>query len=122
MLRSRGGMNRKPGVSVKPRQAGPEERLGYYAKPKLLIVDEFGYLPFEPDTAPLCLQPVSRRHERGSSRATGGSRPFQYVGCFSRPDELVGVFLDHEALAHQLDGASAYRRHKPVLIDIAFFQ
>ena len=25
-----------------------EDRLGHYAKPKLLIVDELGYLPFEP--------------------------------------------------------------------------
>jgi hypothetical protein len=28
-----------------------EERLGFYAKPKLLIVDELGYLPFEPNAA-----------------------------------------------------------------------
>ena len=28
-----------------------EERLGFFAKPKLLIVDELGYLPFEPNAA-----------------------------------------------------------------------
>src|SRR5918998_97102 len=28
-----------------------EERLARYAKPKLLIVDEFGYLPLEPNAA-----------------------------------------------------------------------
>lgn len=30
-----------------------DERLTYYGKPKLLIVDELGYLPFEPDAAHL---------------------------------------------------------------------
>src|SRR6201981_2226303 len=43
-----------------------EERLGFFAKPKLLIVDELGYLPFEPNAAHLFFQLVSRRYERGS--------------------------------------------------------
>jgi DNA replication protein DnaC len=33
---------------------GPlEERLAQFAKPKLLIIDELGYLPFEPNAAHL---------------------------------------------------------------------
>jgi DNA replication protein DnaC len=53
-----------------------DERLTYYGKPKLLIVDELGYLPFEPDAAHLFFQLVSRRYERGamlvtSNRAVG---------------------------------------------------
>ena len=58
-----------------------EERLTHFAKPKLLIVDELGYLPLEPDAAHLFFQLVSRRYERGamlitSNRAVGewGSR------------------------------------------------
>ena len=43
-----------------------EERLMHYAKPKLLIIDELGYLPFEPDAAHLFFQLVSRRYERGA--------------------------------------------------------
>ena len=43
-----------------------EERLGFFAKPKLLIVDELGYLPFETNAAHLFFQLVSRRYERGS--------------------------------------------------------
>ena len=39
-----------------------EERLTHYAKPKLLIIDELGYLPFEPDAAHLFFQLVSRRY------------------------------------------------------------
>jgi DNA replication protein DnaC len=30
-----------------------EERLAQFAKPKLLIIDELGYLPFEPNAAHL---------------------------------------------------------------------
>lgn len=30
-----------------------EEKLAHYAKPKLLIIDELGYLPFEPEAAHL---------------------------------------------------------------------
>ena len=37
------------------------DRLAFYAKPKLLIVDELGYLPFERHAAHLFFQLVSRR-------------------------------------------------------------
>ena len=47
-----------------------EERLARYAKPKLLIVDEFGYLPLEPHAAHLFFALVSRRYERGSLLVT----------------------------------------------------
>src|SRR2546427_4346400 len=42
-----------------------EDRLTHFGKPRLLIVDELGYLPFEPDAAHLFFQLVSRRYERG---------------------------------------------------------
>lgn len=47
-----------------------DERLARYAKPKLLIIDEFGYLPLEPHAAPLFFALVSRRYERGSMLVT----------------------------------------------------
>jgi len=37
-----------------------EERLSFYAKPKLLIIDELGYLPFETNAAHLFFQLVSQ--------------------------------------------------------------
>ena len=43
-----------------------EERLLHYGKPKLQIVDELGYLPFEPEAAHLFFQLVSRRYEARS--------------------------------------------------------
>jgi DNA replication protein DnaC len=44
-----------------------EERLSFFAKPKLLIVDELGYLPFESDAAHVFYQLVARRYERGAT-------------------------------------------------------
>ena len=43
-----------------------EQRMAQLAKPKLLIMDEFGYLPFEPAAAHLLFQLISRRYEKGS--------------------------------------------------------
>ncbi|WP_439711348.1 IS21-like element helper ATPase IstB [Bradyrhizobium diazoefficiens] len=41
-----------------------DEKLLALSKPKLLIVDELGYLPLEPDAAHLFFQLVSRRYSR----------------------------------------------------------
>ena len=47
-----------------------DDRLMQLSKPKLLIIDELGYLPFEPNAAHLFFQLVSRRYERGSMMIT----------------------------------------------------
>jgi DNA replication protein DnaC len=47
-----------------------EERLSHYSKPKRLIVDELGYLPFAPHAAHPLFQLVSKRYERGSLLVT----------------------------------------------------
>jgi DNA replication protein DnaC len=52
---------------VKGQQQGTlESRLAQYAKPKLLIIDELGYLPLEPQAGHLFFQLISRRYEQGS--------------------------------------------------------
>jgi DNA replication protein DnaC len=43
-----------------------EDRIVLFSKPKLLIIDELGYLPLERDAAHLFFQLVSRRYERGA--------------------------------------------------------
>ena len=40
------------------------------SKPKLLIVDELGYLPLEPQAAHLFFQLISRRYEKGAMLIT----------------------------------------------------
>jgi DNA replication protein DnaC len=51
-----------------------DEKLSHFSKPKLLIIDELGYLPFEPDAAHLLFQLVSRRYERGAIMITSTAR------------------------------------------------
>ena len=51
-----------------------EEKLVQLSKPKLLIIDELGYLPLEPAAAHLFFQLVSRRYERASVLITS-NRP-----------------------------------------------
>jgi DNA replication protein DnaC len=43
-----------------------EERLKHYSLPKLLIIDEIGYIPIDHHGAHLFFQLISRRYERGS--------------------------------------------------------
>jgi DNA replication protein DnaC len=55
------------GSLVKGQQQGTlESRLAQYGKPKLLIIDELGYLPLEPQAGHLFFQLISRRYEQGS--------------------------------------------------------
>lgn len=65
-----------------------EERLTHYAKPKLLIVDELGYLPLEPDAAHLFFQLVSRRYERGAMMVTSNRAVGEWGSVFG--DAVVG--------------------------------
>jgi hypothetical protein len=46
------------------------QKLLALSKPKLLIIDELGYLPLEPDAAHLFFQLVSRRYETGAMPIT----------------------------------------------------
>ena len=62
-----------------------EERLGFFAKPKLLIIDELGYLPFETNAAHLFFQLTSRRYERGSVLITSNRSVGEWGSVFSDP-------------------------------------
>ncbi len=75
-----------------------EERLGFYAKPKLLIVDELGYLPFEPCAAHLFFQLVSRRYERGSLLLTSNRSVGEWGTVFG--DTVVATAILDRLLHH----------------------
>jgi len=40
--------------------------LKFYCQPKLLIIDEIGFIPIDHHGVHLILQPVSRRYEKGT--------------------------------------------------------
>ncbi len=70
-----------------------DAKLAYYAKPKLLIVDELGYLPFEKRAAHLFFQLVARRYERGSLLITTNQVVTQWGAVFG-DDVLAAAILD----------------------------
>lgn len=75
-----------------------EERLLYFAKPKLLIVDELGYLPFERRAAHLMFQLVNRRYEKGSLMITSN----QPVGAWGEVfgDTILATAILDRLLHH----------------------
>ena len=75
-----------------------EERLMHYAKPKLLIVDELGYLPFEANAAHLFFQLVSRRYERGSMLVTSNRSVTEWGTVFG--DAVVATAILDRLLHH----------------------
>ncbi len=84
------------------------ERLRFYAKPRLLIIDELGYLPFEKRSAHLFFQLVARRYERGSMLITTNQAVAQWGGVFG-DDVLAAAILDrllHHSHAVVINGHS----------------
>jgi len=75
-----------------------EEKLLHYSKPKLLIVDELGYLPFEPNAAHLFFQLVSRRYERGSMLVTSNRSVAEWGSVFG--DAVVATAILDRLLHH----------------------
>jgi DNA replication protein DnaC len=62
-----------------------EERLAQFGKPKLLIIDELGYLPFEPNAAHLFFQLVSRRYDKGAILLTSNRSVGEWGAVFGDP-------------------------------------
>jgi hypothetical protein len=91
-----------------------EERLAFYAKPKLLIIDELGYLPFEPNAAHLFFQLVSRRYERGSLLITSNRSVGEWGEVFGDPVVATAVLdrLLHHSHVVTIRGDSYRLREK----------
>lgn len=91
-----------------------EERLTHYGKPKLLIVDELGYLPFEPDAAHLFFQLVSRRYERGAMLVTSNRPVGEWGTVFGDPVVATAILdrLLHHSHVVTIRGDSYRLREK----------
>jgi DNA replication protein DnaC len=68
-----------------------DEQLTVYARPKLLIIDELGYLPLETQAAHLLFQLVSRRYEKGSIRVTSNRSVGEWGTVFNDPVVATAV-------------------------------
>jgi DNA replication protein DnaC len=73
-------------------------RLTQYSKSKLLIIDELGYLPLEPDAAHLFFQLISRRFERGSVLITSNRQVMEWGEVFG--DQVVARAILDRLLHH----------------------
>lgn len=77
--------------------------------PKLLIIDEIGYLPFGREEANLFFQVVAKRYERGSIVLTSNLPFAQWASAFADDATLTAAMLDrllHHAHIAQIQGDS----------------
>ncbi|MBA1159181.1 IS21-like element helper ATPase IstB [Microvirga mediterraneensis] len=75
-----------------------DKQLTILARPKLLIIDELGYLPFEANAAHLFFQLVSRRYERGSILITSNRSVGEWGSVFG--DAVVATAILDRLLHH----------------------
>lgn len=74
------------------------DQLTFFSKPKLLIVDELGYLPLERATANLFFQLVAKRYERGSILLTTNQQVTEWGHVFG--DETIAAAILDRLLHH----------------------
>ena len=104
-----------------------EERLAHYAKPKLLIVDELGYLPFEPNAAhlfsnwladamnagPCWSPPIGRLANEVRYSAMRWWQPRSSIGCFTIVMFLAALHVKHLCVGLLPANAQGYSGDKP---------
>lgn len=91
-----------------------KDKLNYFAKPKLLVIDELGYLPFEKRSAHLFFLLVTRRYEKGSMLITTNQLVSQWGSVFG-DDVLAAAILDrllHHSHTLMIQGESYRLRQK----------
>jgi DNA replication protein DnaC len=75
-----------------------DRQLTLLTRPKLLIIDELGYLPFEAHAAHLFFQLVSRRYERGSILITSNQSLAGWGQVFG--DQILATAILDRLLHH----------------------
>ena len=77
--------------------------------PRLLVIDEIGYLPFGREEANLFFNVVAQRYERTSIIVTSNLPFSQWSSCFAEDQTLTAALLDrllHHAHIVQIAGES----------------
>nr|ELR5108839.1 IS21-like element helper ATPase IstB [Providencia rettgeri] len=89
--------------------------------PKLLIIDEIGYLPFGREEANLFFNVIAKRYEKGSTLLTSNLPFSQWASAFAHDTTLTAAMLDrllHHCHVIQISGES-YRLKDKRKIGIA---
>ena len=77
--------------------------------PKLLVIDEVGYLPFGREQANLFFNVIAKRYEKGSPIVTSNLPFSQWAGTFADDTTLTAAMLDrllHHCHVVQISGES----------------
>lgn len=84
-------------------------RLATYVRPRLLIIDEVGFLPLGAEEASLLFEVVCRRYERGSIVLTSNKSYGAWAEVFSGDEVIATAILDrllHHATTISIKGES----------------
>ncbi|MCO6181099.1 IS21-like element helper ATPase IstB [Ciceribacter sp. RN22] len=94
-----------------------DKQLTILSRPKLLIIDELGYLPFEANAAHLFFQLGSRRMKRGSILITSSRSVGEWGGVFGDPVVATAILdrLLHHSTVITIRGDSDRLREKRLL-------
>ena len=95
-------------LSKAEREGRLAEKLRFYMRAALLIVDEIGYLPITPGGANLFFQLVNARYEKGAMILTSNRGFAEWGEVFGDPVVATALLdrLLHHAVVIQIEGAS----------------
>ena len=84
------------------------DKLRFYARTSLLIVDEIGYLPISNGGGNLFFQLVNARYEKGAMILTSNRGFAEWADVFGEPVVATALLdrLLHHAVVVQIEGAS----------------
>jgi DNA replication protein DnaC len=91
-----------------------DEKISQYSKAKLLIIDELGYLPFDPKAAHLFFQLISSRYEKGSVLITSNRAIGEWGDVFGDPTVATAILdrLLHHSYVITIRGESYRLKEK----------
>lgn len=96
-------------LSAAQKKSALKSHLKKYLRPRLLILDELGYLPIDQHGADLLFQVISQRYERGSIVLTT-NKPFkQWASIFNNDSTIASAVLDrllHHSETVVIEGSS----------------
>jgi hypothetical protein len=95
-----------------------QERIRFFCRPALLIVDEIGYLPVVPGGGNLFFQLVNARYERGAMILTSNRGFAEWGEVFGDPVVATALLdrLLHHAVVVQIEGSSyRLRQHAELM-------
>ena len=100
------------------REGRLHERIRFFARAALLIVDEIGYLPVVPGGGNLFFQLVAARYERGAMILTSNRGFAEWGDVFGNPVVATALLdrLLHHAVVVQIEGSSyRLRQHAELM-------